>query len=195
MVSGIVGVLDIAPTLHFVEPGVKINGEEWIKVMEENNVPNSAALMELGRKLLLLPDNAPSHTCKLACDQNKTVLHGTVPLQPPCCPDLSPLVEGAQDTARSVPNSCQSRRIAGTFDPRVSQNADRQPLDVCENGQCLGPQVKGMRCRQKLVFSSSTEHDTFHRHRQHIFQLQMEPLYPQRAPGPIFALQNPHFDF
>ena len=28
LVSGVMGALD-APTLHFVEPGLKINGEEW----------------------------------------------------------------------------------------------------------------------------------------------------------------------
>ena len=39
-------------------------------------------------------------------------------------PDLSPL---AQSTARSASCSCQSRRIAGTFDPRVSQDVGRQP--------------------------------------------------------------------
>ena len=49
MVSGIMGALDIAPTLHFVEPGLKINGEEWTKVMDEYIVPNCAALMEPGR--------------------------------------------------------------------------------------------------------------------------------------------------
>ena len=52
MVSGIMGALDIALTLHFVEPGLKINSEEWIKVMDEYIVPNCAALMELGRKFL-----------------------------------------------------------------------------------------------------------------------------------------------
>ena len=31
------GALDIAPTLHFVE---QVNGEEWIKVMDEYLVPN-----------------------------------------------------------------------------------------------------------------------------------------------------------
>ena len=37
--------LAIAPTLHFVEPGLKINGEEWIKVMDEHTPPTCAALM------------------------------------------------------------------------------------------------------------------------------------------------------
>ena len=39
MVSGIMGALDIAPTLHFVALGLKINGEEWSKVMDEYIVP------------------------------------------------------------------------------------------------------------------------------------------------------------
>ena len=69
------GVFDIAPTLHFVEPGLKISGES-------------------GRKFLLILDNAPSDACKLACEHYKTVLHGTVghvEFQPLCSPDLSPL--------------------------------------------------------------------------------------------------------
>ena len=57
------------------------------------------------------------------CEHHKTVLHGTIEFQPPCSPDLS----RARDMARSVSNSCQSLRIAGTFDPRVSQNVGRQP--------------------------------------------------------------------
>ena len=40
MVSGIMGAYDIAPTLHFVEPGLKLNAEEWIKEIEEYMVPN-----------------------------------------------------------------------------------------------------------------------------------------------------------
>ena len=50
MVSGVMGALDIAPTLHFVEPGLNINSEEWIKVMDEYMMPKCAALMEPGRK-------------------------------------------------------------------------------------------------------------------------------------------------
>ena len=57
MVYGIIGALDIAPTLHFVE---QVNGEEWIKVMDEYLVPNCAALLEPGREFFLLLDNAPS---------------------------------------------------------------------------------------------------------------------------------------
>ena len=77
LVSGIMGPLDIAPTLHFVEIGPNINGEEWIKVMDEYTVPNIAALWEL----FFFKKNmgiAPSHASVLACEHNKTVLHGTV---------------------------------------------------------------------------------------------------------------------
>ena len=49
MVPGIMGALDIAPTLHFVGPGLKINGEEWVKVMDEYIAASCAALIELGR--------------------------------------------------------------------------------------------------------------------------------------------------
>ena len=42
MVSGIMGVLDIAPTLHFAGPDLKINSKE----MDECIVPNRASLME-----------------------------------------------------------------------------------------------------------------------------------------------------
>ena len=91
MVSGIMGALDIAPTLHFVEPGLKINSEERIKVMDEYVVPKCSALVEPGRKLLLLLDNAPSRASRLACGLYKTVFHGAVEFQAPCSPDLSPL--------------------------------------------------------------------------------------------------------
>ena len=43
---------------------------------------NCTALMEPGRKFLLILDNAPSHASRLACEHYKTVLHGTVEFQP-----------------------------------------------------------------------------------------------------------------
>ena len=89
MVSGIMGAYDIAPTLHFVEPDLKLNAEEWIKAIEEYMVPNCTALMETERKLLMILD-ARSHASRLACEQHKTLLHGTVEFQPACSPDLSP---------------------------------------------------------------------------------------------------------
>ena len=58
------------PTLHFVEPGLKISSEEWIKVMDEYTVPNCAALIERVRKFLLILDNAPSHAYRLACEHS-----------------------------------------------------------------------------------------------------------------------------
>ena len=58
MASGIMGALDTARTLHFVEPGLKINGKEWIRVMDEHIVPNCAVVLEPGREFLLLLDNA-----------------------------------------------------------------------------------------------------------------------------------------
>ena len=73
-----------------MERGLKINAEEWIKVMDEYIAPNCTALMEPGREFLLLLDNAPSYASRLACEHYKTVLHGTVEFQPPCSPDLSP---------------------------------------------------------------------------------------------------------
>ena len=88
MVSGIMGAFDSAPSLHFVEPGLKNNAEEWIKVMDEYIAPNCTALIEPGRKFLLILDNAPSHASRLACEHDST-LHGTVEFQPPCSPDLS----------------------------------------------------------------------------------------------------------
>ena len=91
MVSGIMGARDIAPTLHFVEPGLKLNAEGWIKVMDEYIVPSCTELLEPRRKFLLILDNAPSHASRLACEHYSTVLHGTVEFQTPCSPDLSPL--------------------------------------------------------------------------------------------------------
>ena len=91
MVSGIMDAFDIVPSLHFVAPGLTINSEEWIKVMDEYIVPNCTALMEPWRKFLLILDNAPSHASRLACEHYKTVFHGTVEFQPACSPDLSSL--------------------------------------------------------------------------------------------------------
>ena len=48
MVSGIMGALDNAPTLQFVERGLKITGEEWIKVMDEYIVPIAQPSWSLG---------------------------------------------------------------------------------------------------------------------------------------------------
>ena len=86
MVSGIKGACDIAPTLHVVELGLKINGEEWAKVVNEYTVPNCTAVMEPGRKFLLILGNAPSHASRLGREH-----YGTVEFQPPCSPALSPL--------------------------------------------------------------------------------------------------------
>ena len=61
-------------------------------------------------------------------------------------------VEQAHHTAHSASSSCQFRRIAGTFDARVSLDVERQSLDVRENGQCMGPKAKGLRDRQKRFF-------------------------------------------
>ena len=159
MVSGSV------PTLHFVEPGLKINGEEWINVMDEYivpNRPNSAALMEPGRGVFAdprttrrrtlpgWPVNATRKCCTAQSSFNRLALQSS-------SPSGFFFVERAQDTARSASSSCQSRRIAGTFDPRVSQNVDRQPLDVRRDGCCMGRQAEGLRGRQRRLFSSSTE--------------------------------------
>ena len=110
VVPGIISALDIAPTLHFVEPGLKINVEEWIKVTDEYIAPNRAALMEPGRTLVLLLDSAPSHACRLAFDHNKTVMHGKAEFQPPC----TPVVFGATSSRHSsfsvqllpIPQTC-----------------------------------------------------------------------------------------
>ena len=56
VVSGIMGAFDIAPTLNFMELGLKINGEEWMKVMDEYIAPNCAALMEPGERRFLFTD-------------------------------------------------------------------------------------------------------------------------------------------
>ena len=122
MVFGIMDALDIAPTLHFVEPGLKVNGEVWIKVMDENLTPNCNALMELEHKFFLLIDNAPSHACRLVCEHYKTVVQCRVSTAvfPRSFSLALVSVERAGDTARSVSNSCQSSRIEGTTDLRAS---------------------------------------------------------------------------
>ena len=90
-------------------------------------------------------------TCRLACDHHQTVLHGTIAFQPQCSPDLSSSdssVERAEDTARSVSNSCQPRRIAGTYDPRV-------------------PAAGGCSRKWAMFGSADYIHGTIHSHRQH----------------------------
>ena len=75
---------------YFVEPGLKMNCEECIKVMDEYFVPNCAALVDPRRRRLLILDSPPSHARRLACEQYKTVLHCTVEFQSAFSPDLSP---------------------------------------------------------------------------------------------------------
>ena len=101
------GVLDIAPTLHFVELGLKINGEEWIKVMDEYIVPNCAALMEpetwttRHRTLAGWLVTTTRQCCTAQSSFNPRVLQ------------ISPLdnifVERPQGTARSAASTCQFR--------------------------------------------------------------------------------------
>ena len=127
MVSGIMGALDIAPTLHFVEPCLKTSSEEWIKVMDEYIVPNCAALTERGVSFY-----CSSHASGLACGalQDNVARHGrvsTTVLSRPLSPLDFFLWNVLNNTARSASSSCQLRRIAGTYDPRVSQNVGRQP--------------------------------------------------------------------
>ena len=73
-----------------MEPGLKMNCEECIKVMDEYFVPNCAALVDPRRRRLLILDSPPSHASRLACEQYKTVLHCTVEFQSAFSPDLSP---------------------------------------------------------------------------------------------------------
>ena len=103
MVTGIMGALDIAPTLHFVELALKINGEEWVKAMDEHIVPSCAAFMEPGRKA--------------------TTRRRTLEFQPVCSPDLK-----TQLVQR--PTLANTSELSALFDPRVLQNVDRQPLDA-----------------------------------------------------------------
>ena len=65
------------------------------------------------------------------------------------------IVERGPDTAHSESNSCKFFRVASISDLRVPQDVNRQPLDVREHGQGMGPQAKGSRCRQRRFFQSS----------------------------------------
>ena len=131
MVSGMIGALDIPPTLHFVDHGLKINGEEWTKVMDEFLCPIARPSWSLGVSFLLILDNAPSHASRLACEHYKTVLFGTVEFQPPCPPDLSPIdfflwnelkAQLVQHPAPSNPS--ELRAVLARAHP---QDVDRQP--------------------------------------------------------------------
>ena len=99
-----------------------------------------------------------------------------------CLPQT--LVERAQNTVRPASSSCPSRRLAGTFDPRVSQNVDRQALDVEKMGAPWVRRLKAFlnsdpgtshcaaqrRCTKNTpppLTRHLTLHGTLHRHRQH----------------------------
>ena len=56
MVSGIMDELDIPPTLHFVEPCLKINGEEWTSTLR----PIAQLSRNLGVSFYFSWTNAPS---------------------------------------------------------------------------------------------------------------------------------------
>ena len=111
--------------------------------------------------------------------------------------------------------------LPGTFNPRVSEDVDRQSLDVRKDGQGMGPQATGFRCRQRCFFeqhgdgsphrttqrhgaknTSATRHlpllGTVHRHRQHQRHRQHLPSRSELsrilkwAPGPISASKKSH---
>ena len=74
-----------------------------------------------------------------------------------CMPQIFlPLTSVHRTSSRHSFVQCPThRKIAGTFDPRVAQNVDRQSLDVRENGQDLGPHAGSPLCRP-WDFSSNT---------------------------------------
>ena len=113
VVSGIMSALDIAPTLHFVEPGLKINAEEWIKVMDEYIVPNCTAPMEPGRKFFIaLGQRAVARfQAGLRALQHSAARHSRVSTTvfPRSFSHRLLFVERAQSTACSASSSCQSR--------------------------------------------------------------------------------------
>ena len=83
-----------------------------------------------------------SHACRLTCEHNKRVCNKVV-FQSSLrlySSDLFLIVlfeKRAKDTARSVSSSCQCLRISDTLDPRVSQDVNRQSLNIRENRQCM----------------------------------------------------------
>ena len=80
-----------------------------------------------------LLNHAPSNAGRLACDSYKTVLHRRVH-------HISLFgilfVERGQDTSSFSNQLLQkTAELQALFDLRVSQNVDKKPLDVRENGQ------------------------------------------------------------
>ena len=124
---------------------------------DEYVVPNCAALMEPGRSCFTFL-NVPSHACKLTFDLYKTVLHGTIKIEPPFSTDLFP--PQAQDTALSASDSCQHLKIG---DPRITQNVDKQPVGVREQGQGMGQQAKALAVPPKSLFDQQAQQTTSYR--------------------------------
>ena len=209
MVSGIRGALDTAPTLHFVE---QVNGEEWIKVMDEYLVPNCAALLEPGREFLLLLDNAPSRACRQASDHYKTVLNGTAEFQPPCSPDLV-LMWNESSRHSSFSSSRKSRRIASLLTRLCHRTWTGSRWMFEKTGTAWGRRLKGLRSRPHRTVSRHGRHSAAQNtscsrirhsvalstdtHRQHHktqtarFPTQHGPPGSSEVQGPIFTSQNP----
>ena len=126
--------------------------------VDQNNgrgrVRRAAALMEPGRSCFTFL-NVPSHACKLTFDLYKTVLHGTIKIEPPFSTDLFP--PQAQDTALSASDSCQHLTIG---DPRITQKVDKQPVGVREQGQGVGPQAKALAVPPKSLFRAAQAQQT-----------------------------------
>ena len=95
-----------------------MNGEQWMKVMDEYIAPKCAAVMELGRKFYCSWTTRrrtlagwlvnTTRQCGMAQSSfNRRVHQISLSL-------LDFFVERAQDTTRSASSSCQFSRIAGT---------------------------------------------------------------------------------
>ena len=96
-----------------------------------------------------------------------------------------------------------SPSLRALLTPRVSQNVDSQPLNVRENGQCLGPQAESLRCHQSRFFrvtqtdrivplkvtAKNALHGTLHRHRQHTFLPKCVTVH-KSAGAHFFTSQN-----
>ena len=159
MVCGVMGALDIAPTLYFVEPGLKLNAEELIKAMDECIVPNCTALLEppgvsfyrsWTTRRRTLPGMLVSTTAQ-CCTAQMSFNHRVPQI---CLPETS-FCETS--TACSASSPCQSRRTAGTFWPSCITGRGQAVVRCSRKSAMLGSAGSRLAWPPNPISSTSTD--------------------------------------